>query len=71
MVSIAIQSVRTSEKFVKKFSEYHKVLSTINVTKNERGSKILAISDSLKPTKRRITKNTNTKVCIAVEPKFL
>jgi len=62
IVSIAIQSVRTSEKFVKKFKENHIVLSAINVMKNERGNRILAISDSLNHTKRRITKNTNTKV---------
>jgi len=62
IVSIAIQRVRTSEKFVKKFREIPMILSTANVIKNESGRSILVISDSLKPTKRNMTTKTNTRV---------
>jgi hypothetical protein len=71
IVSIAIQRVKTREKFVKKLSEYQRVLRTVNVIKNESGKRILAIRDSLNHTNKSITRNTRMKVCIAVVQRFL
>jgi hypothetical protein len=71
IVSIAIQRVRTREKLVRKFRENPITLSAINVMKNASGSNILAISDSRKPTKIKIVRNTSIKVWIAVLPRFL
>jgi hypothetical protein len=59
---MAIPRVRTSEKFVKKFKENPIALSMIKVMKNDKGSKILAISDSRKPTNINIVINTSTSV---------
>ncbi|MBT3728646.1 hypothetical protein HOF65_07935 [bacterium] len=57
-VSIAIQRVKTREKFVKKLSENQIISNTINVTKNARGISHDAIKDSLNHTNINIVKNT-------------
>jgi len=62
IVSIAIQSVNTSEKFVRKFRENPSVSNAINVIKNESGNNIDAIKDSLNQTNNNIVINTRTKV---------
>lgn len=69
-VSIAIQRVNTSEKFVKKFRLRPIVSRTINVIINASGSNNVATIDSLKPTNIKIVKNTNTNVRIAVSARF-
>ena len=43
----------------------------INVMKNARGSRILAIIDSLRPTNTNIVKNTSTRIWSAVTQRFL
>jgi hypothetical protein len=58
IVSIAIPRVNTKEKLVRKLSVYHKVFRTIKVMKNASGRRILAIIDSLNPTKTNIVRNT-------------
>ena len=69
-VSIAIHSVRTSEKFVRKFKLNHIVSRIIKVIRKANGSKRVATIDSLKPTKINIVINTKTIVIKAVFDKF-
>jgi hypothetical protein len=71
MVSIAIQRVKTREKFVRKLREYHSVSKTVKVMKKARGKRILAIIDSRIPTKIKIVTKTSKSVCNAVFPRFL
>lgn len=71
IVSIATQRVSTREKFVRKFSESHKISSTIKVTKNARGRMIDAMIDSLNHTKINIVRKTSINVCNAVFARFL
>jgi hypothetical protein len=66
-VSIAIQRVKTREKFVKKLREYHRVSRTIKVIKNDNGIRKDAIKDSLNQTNNNIVINTNIEVWIAVD----
>jgi hypothetical protein len=70
-VSIAIQSVNTSEKFVRKFKLSHRVSRIINVIIKASGNKSVATSDSLSPTNKSIVINTSTSVIIAVSERFL
>lgn len=70
IVSIAIPRVNTREKFVKKLRESHRRLKVVNVKRNDNGSSMLAISDSLKPTKISIVRNTSITVCIAFPQRF-
>jgi hypothetical protein len=69
-VSIAIQSVKTSEKLVKKFKLSHRASSTINVIIKASGSSSVATIDSLNPTNTSMVKNTSTRVNTAVSAKF-
>jgi hypothetical protein len=61
-VSIAIQSVKTSEKFVKKFNDNPIIFNTRNVTKNDNGINKEAKIDSRNQTKIKIVTKTKTKV---------
>lgn len=70
-VSIAIQSVSTSEKFVRKLRLSHIASSMINVIIKASGSSKVATSDSLNPTNNSIVINTSTRVISAVSERFL
>jgi hypothetical protein len=62
IVSIAIPSVSTSEKFVRKLREYPRAFNTIKVMKNASGNRMLAIMDSRNHTKTNIVINTRISV---------
>ena len=70
-VSIAIQSVRTNEKLVRKFMDIPSVFKTMNVIKNANGINRDAIIDSLTQTKINIVRNTRIIVLIAVAQRLL
>jgi len=71
IVSSAIQSVKSSEKFVKKFKLIQEIFKTMNVTKNASGIKIVATKASFNHKNINNIKNTNTKVFIQLFAKSL
>lgn len=67
VVSIAIPSVSTKLKFVRKLRVYPIISSTMKVIINHIGSQIAAITDGFSPTKKSIVRNTNIIVWSALD----